>query len=167
MGGKVIPQGMPETPCWRELCRCRERAPLSRFAVVVTGWIAARLEKSCTFHQAVYRIQLQKRHGRAAFSRYAIDVDSVEPEVYGPGVCPGIKEWYERPCQGIEGAEITRLPSIAHGARQREIFQHRLTAVFFRDHMIHLMGRGRKLLGQQAVFTAIARPRDNLSAEFC
>jgi hypothetical protein len=80
------------------------------------GWIAARLEQSGPFHQAFYRIQLQKRHGRAAFSRYALDMDAVEPAVGDPWVCPGITEWYECPCQGIEGSHITRFPSIAHGA---------------------------------------------------
>jgi hypothetical protein len=44
-------------------------------------WIAARMKKPSPFHQALYPIQLQKRHGCAAFSRYALNVDSIEPEV--------------------------------------------------------------------------------------
>lgn len=86
-------------------------------------------------------------------------------EVRDPGLRPGVEERDEGSGEGIERADITRLPPITHGTGQREIFEDRLAAMFFRDDMIHLMGRGGKVLGHQAVFTTVVGPCDDLPAQ--
>jgi len=144
--------------------RCRA-GRLWCYAAIPSGWIPSRPQEGRPFHQAFHRIQLQKRNGGAAFRCHTSDVLPIEPKMLCPPLRPGIEEGHQRARRWIEGTDITPFPPIAHGARQGEVLQHCLAAMFFRNHMIDLMRRGHQLLGQQAIFTAVVRLRDDLAAD--
>ncbi|SRR6266487_2022319 len=140
-------------------------SPLLRLSHRALGWIPAGSHQYVTFRQAFESIQLEKFHSRAAYLGQADDMNAIELKVIRPLLGPRIKQRHKVACFGIDGADVAPLPPIAHRAGQREVIECRLPSVLFSDHMIHLMRRGREILVEQTVFTAVTRPLDHETSQ--
>jgi hypothetical protein len=90
------------------------------------------------------------------------NVHAIKPEVVRSLLSPWVKQRHEVARFGIDGANVTPLPAIAHRVGQRQVVECRLPSVLLGNDMIHLRRGGCEILGEQTVFTAVTRLLNHL-----
>jgi hypothetical protein len=93
-------------------------------------------------------------HGAQAFQDCRIGLGP--PDVIGPDVTARVEERYDRTGQWVRRLGPGPLPCVTAGAGLREVLQGRGPVEDHRDHMVHGERGNLRILGQAAVFTAVA-----------
>ena len=117
-----------------------------------------------TDSQTGWRIQVEHSHGRSSCRSPPHDPQFIPFKMLVPCVCPGMKEWSQLIRKWINPCEITRLPKVAIGTGQGQVFQFITASMFARDDVLHLQRDERRLvLPLLTILAAIIRPLpDNL-----
>src|SRR3712207_2262473 len=110
-------------------------------------------------------IELKQPLGDTARRRQRLNASAIKPEAVSPLIPPRVEERDNRTRYRINRSEVTPLALIADDARIGKVVRLSLTTVFRGDDVVDPMRGESKLLGDEAVFTALTGSLANLSPD--